>query len=378
MVKRGTFLFLLILILCLTSAAMAATELTWDQTCTKKTSSSTTLYVKLEDSESLTATSTLSAGTYIHTTGSTVEGKAGISYSANNSDPLYGYIDPSVIVNATKTITLASGRTVTVPEALVRSRTAMDLYLEMEYGETTEGSKTYTDEEGNEQEYGNEKASESGHGSNDAAWADGVARAAIKNGAYTRTVYRDEAGNETEVRVRYMGLSRSMVELNGTDQLVDTWRLTWDTTAPENKVLAVVNVTKSPGYAKLHSKSSTKSLVMCQVKTNRVLRVISTGKNWTLVDIDEGPRGYIATRYLTFHPNVEMQYTTAVASVKGRTKGKDVVPIRCTESTKARKTEVSLGTPLTVCSTTEKWAEVDTSGYHGYILTKHMTLDETE
>ena len=68
----------------------------------------------------------------------------------------------------------------------------------------------------------------------------------------------------------------------------------------------------------------------------------------------------------------------AVASVKGRTKGKDVVPIRCTESTKARKTEVSLGTPLTVCSTTEKWAEVDTSGYHGYILTKHMTLDETE
>ena len=364
--------------LCLAATAFA-TELTWDQTCKKKTSAATTLYVKVEDGDGLTATSTLAAGTYIRTTGETVEGKTGISYSANNRDPLYGYIDGSVIVSATKTITLQSGTQVTLPEALVRSKAALDLYLEMEYGETTGDSKTYIDENGQEQPIGDEKAGEEEGGSNDAAWATGMAKAAIKNGAYTRTVYKDDEGNETEIEVVYMGLARSMIVMNGEQQLVDTWRLEWETEAPEDKVLAVVDVTGKTGYAKLHAKSSKTSLVMCHVTTNRVLRVIATGKNWTLVDIDEGPRGYIATVYLSFYPNLPMEYRGARLSVNGKLKGKNPTWIRAEDKRTARLlVQYDPGMPLTVYACNEKWAEVDVGGYHGYLQTKFVTFDEPE
>lgn len=377
MMKRRTALLILVLILCAAAAAFAA-ELTWDQTCRQKTSSSTTLYTQAGDG-SLTATSTLPAGTYIHTTGESLEGKSGISYSANNKDPLYGYIDPAVIVSATKTITLQSGLTVTLPEALVRSRDALNIYLEMEYGETLGSSTTYTDEDGLQQEIGTESALTEEGGPNDAAWAKGIAKAAIKNGVYTRTVYKDDEGNETEVTVSYMGLARSMVEMNGKQQLVETCRLEWETKAPEEKVLAVVNTTGKQGYAKLHAKMSKKSLVMCHVTTNRVLRVISTGKNWTLVDIDEGPRGYIATQYLTFYPNVPMQYQSALLSVNGKTKGKNPIWIRAEDNSKGRRlVQYDPGMPLTVYAQNSKWTEVDVGGYHGYILSKYVTMETPE
>ena len=374
--KRRIAWIILAVLLCVAAVAGAA-ELTWDQTCRKKTSSSTTLYVRMEGEEGLTATSTLPGGTYIRTTGETVDGKAGISYSANNNDPLYGFIDPSVIVSATKTITLQSGRTVTLPEALVRSRAALEIYLEMEFGESLGESTTYTDENGNTQEFGNESASDPENTNNDIAWATGIAKAAIKNGAYTRTVYKDDDGNETEVKVKYMGLARSMIEIDGQEELVDTWRLEWETTAPAEKVIAVVEVPGKTGYAKLHAKKDKKSLVMCHVTTNRVLRVIGTGKNWTMVDIDEGPRGYIATKYLTFYANVPMQYKSAKISVNGKLKGKNPVWIRAEDKAKARTlAQFHPGTVLTVYAQKEKWAEVDVGGYHAYILSKYVTLDE--
>ena len=155
--RRRIFLLIMMAVLCVTAGAFAV-ELTWNQSCTQKTSQATTLYVQIDGQESLTAANMLPAGTYIRTTGRSMEGKTGISYSANNLDPLYGYIDGSVIVSATQSITLPSGTTVTVSEALVRSRQALNLWLEMEYGESLEGSSTYTDENGIEHEIGDEAA----------------------------------------------------------------------------------------------------------------------------------------------------------------------------------------------------------------------------
>ena len=115
---------------------------------------------------------------------------------------------------------------------------------------------------------------------------------------------------------------------------------------------------------------------MCHVTTNRVLRVINTGKNWTLVDIDDGPRGFIATRYLTFYPNVAMQYESAKLAVNGKLKGKNPVWIRAEDNNKGRRVaQYDPGTPLTVYAQNSKWTEVDVGGYHGYILTKYVLLD---
>ena len=153
MIKRKVCFLIAAVLLFMASAVCEGASLTWNQVCKLKTSRATTLYV-LIDGE-LTQSSTLPAGTYIRKTGQTEGNLTGISYSANNIDPLYGFIDGSVIVSATTTVTLPSGAVVTVGEALVRSSAALNLYLRMEYQEDMGSSKTYTDAEGNVHEIGN-------------------------------------------------------------------------------------------------------------------------------------------------------------------------------------------------------------------------------
>ena len=372
--KRRVFLLVAAALLCIAAAAFA-TELTWDQACTQKTSSATMLYVLIPGDESLTATSMLPGGTYIRTTGQSMEGMTGISYSANNCDPLYGYIDGSVIVSAAQTVTLPSGRTVTVGEALVRSRTALNLWLEMEYGETLD-SGTYTDENGVEHEIGNEAALEDSSGFNgDAVWAKNMGIAGVKNGYYTSTFYRDGAGNETPVQVVYMGLARSMVLLNGEERLVETWQLSWETEAPEDQVLAVVRPDQGQVSVYPEPKKGTR---IDKVGTNKVLRVISVSKNWALVDInsDECPRGYVMTGCLEFYPNIPMIYRPAKLSVLGKLKG-DTVNIRSEDTANGRIIDTfDTGTPVSVYAQNDKWSEVDVGGYHAFVLSEFVTMDD--
>ena len=377
--KRRLFFIILAAALCVTAAAFA-TELTWNQCCTKKTSSATRLYVEVEGEDNLIESGMLPAGTYVRTTGQTREGKTGISYSVNQRDVLYGYINGSVITSAAVTITLPSGRKVTVSDALVRSRTALNLYLEMEYGESYGNSATYTDGNGNQHEIGNESALEDeGKINGDLAYYSGLTAAYIANGAYTKTFYTDDTGNETEVEVSYMGLARSMIVKDGEKQLVETWRLKWETKAPEDKVIAVVTPPKGTGTVRLHAKKSDKSLILYRVQTNRVVRVVSVGKNWALVDIDnsECPRGYIRTNYLDFYPNLPMAYRSAKVSVNGHVKGKDTVHIRASDNANAGQIEeFKLGTQMSVYAQNDRWSEVDIGGYHAFILSKHVTFDE--
>ena len=373
--KRRIFLLLLAAALYLSIVPASAIELTFAQTCTEKTSRDTQLYVQVEEGGALMPAQTLPAGTYIRTNGLSAEGKTGITYGFEQM----GFIDGSVIVSATTTVTLPSGKTVTVGEALVRSRQALNLWLDMEYGETLDG-QTYTDENGNTYEIGNEAAAGSeSELAGDAKYYSALGKAWKNNGGYTPTVYRDDEGNETDVQVCYMGLARSKVIMNGEAQMVETWRLSWETEAPEDKVLAVV-APKNAGEVRLLATSKAKATVLNRVKTNRVVQVIATGKNWTLVDIndDETPRGYISTDVLDFYPNAPMDYTPAKLSAAGRTKGSDPVWIRSAASSKARRiTQFDLGEPLSVyCQNEQGWSEVDVGGYHAFILSEFVTLDE--
>ena len=376
--KRRFFLLVLAAALCVCAAAFAV-ELTWNQTCFHKTSAATTLYVQIDGESGLTATSALPAGTYIRTTGQTIEGKTGISYSANNRDPLYGYIDGSVIVSATQTVTLPSGTTVTVGEALVRSRTALNLWLDMEYGETLD-SATYTDENGEEHEIGNEEAGGAeGEFDGNAVWGSAMGQAYVHNGSYTPTWYTDENGAQIPVQICFMGLARSKVLLNGEEQMVETWRLSWETEAPEDQMIAVVSPSDA-AEVRFLAKDTAKATVLTRVPTNRVVRVIRTGKNWTLVDLDdpEMPRGYISTPVLEFFPNIPMPYRAAKLSVLGRTRGSDPVWIRAEDSGNGRRiVQFDLGEPISVYAQSSLgWSEIDIGGYHAYILSEFVTFDD--
>ena len=202
-------------------------------------------------------------------------------------------------------------------------------------------------------------------------WAAGMAKAASVNGAYTPTFYTDAEGNELEVPVAYMGLGRSMITLNGEKVLVDTISLRWETEAPENKVIAVV---KQNGYAKLHSKKDSKSLVMDKVPTGQILRVINTGKRWTFVDY-KGLRGYVATNYLTFYANEKKEYQSGVIATRaGKTKGTITVHVRNKPNGKQQE-EYTIGTPVTVLAIDGDWAQVEVEGHSCYLKKEFIVFE---
>ena len=202
-------------------------------------------------------------------------------------------------------------------------------------------------------------------------WAAGMAKAASVNGAYTPTFYTDAEGNELEVPVAYMGLGRSMITLNGEKVLVDTSSLRWETEAPENKVIAVV---KQNGYAKLHSKKDSKSLVMDKVPTGQILRVINTGKRWTFVDY-KGLRGYVATNYLTFYANEKKEYQSGVIATRaGKTKGTITVHVRNKPNGKQQE-EYTIGTPVTVLTIDGDWAQVEVEGHSCYLKKEFIVFE---
>ena len=206
-------------------------------------------------------------------------------------------------------------------------------------------------------------------------WQALLDRVAARNGAFTPTVYTDPStGESVAVEVKYMGIGRSMIVLNGQDTLVNTVDLKWQTEAPEDKVLAVIRA-PSHGHAVLHAGKSKKSTVLKQCRTDSVVRVISTGKNWTLVD-HQGMRGYVQTAALEFFWNDHTDFDAGYVSIKGRIKGKDTANVRSSDEKCRILDEFRLGTPLTVFDVIEDWAEVDVGGWHCRINVKYVTLEK--
>lgn len=207
-------------------------------------------------------------------------------------------------------------------------------------------------------------------------WAARWAKYTAKNGTTTGTVYMDEAGTVVPAEIKYLGLGRSTIVVNGETMLVPTSSLKWDTEAPENKLLAVVTTTKQ-SYVTLRAKSSTKAFVMGHCEKGKVLRVIRTGKTWTFVD-DEGVRGYVLTSGLTFYDNAPRQWAPGIITVKGKTPRGNYVHFRTSPSNKGKQSAVEypVGTPITVFNQEGDWSEIDLAGYHCYMLSKFVTLQE--
>lgn len=209
-----------------------------------------------------------------------------------------------------------------------------------------------------------------------AAWQAALDSVAAVNGSETPTVWIDPVtGTETAVEVIYMGVGRSMVMLNGQQRLVNTVELKWETEAPEDQVLAMVDAPRD-GYAWLrkYPNNNKKNLKIRQVRTNAVVRVIRVGDSWALVDHD-GMRGYIMNSALEFFCNDHTEFDAGYVSSNGKTKGNKTIHVRSEGSSNGRALgEYKLGTDLTVFDIIDDWAEVDIGGWHGWIQTRYVTL----
>ena len=220
-----------------------------------------------------------------------------------------------------------------------------------------------------------EEGSTSSGGLTQEEWEARMQKALDRNGDYTETWYFGPEKDPVSVEVLYVGLGRSMVQSTSGVFLVNTCDLAWASDAPASQALAVVNANRV-GYAALRANTSTKSFIMDHCITGSVVRVLSSGKNWTKVDY-RGMRGYVLTSSLTFYPNVLHGYETGKICIDGRVTGKSTINIRANANNKARILgDYVLGTPLTIFSRDEKWCEVDVEGWHCYILTEYVSLDE--
>ncbi len=220
-----------------------------------------------------------------------------------------------------------------------------------------------------------ETTTSTGTGLTQEEWEARMDRAIAANGSRTETVYTAPSGEIYPVEVAYIGLGRSEIVLNGESMLVPTCTLSWASDAPADQVLAVVTPARQ-SYLTMRAKKSQKAFVMAHCDKCRVLRVISTGKNWTLVD-DQGLRGYVLTSGLTFYANEPREYSTGLITYKGRTNSNNTVHVRSLSKTSSRQiAEFGCGTPLTIFSQDEKWCEVDVGGWHCYIMSQFVTLDE--
>ena len=209
------------------------------------------------------------------------------------------------------------------------------------------------------------------------AWQAVLDRAAARNGKDTPTVWTNpQTGETSEVGVVYMGLGRSMIQLDGQSILVNTVDLKWQTEAPEDKVLAIITP-KNSGYCWLYEKPNQKitTAKLDQCRRDKVVRVIKAGKTWSLVDYD-GMRGYVRSAALEFCWNDHTDFESGVVSVKGRTKGKDTAWTYYRAGKHGIIEEYRIGTPLTLFDIIDQWAEVDICGRHCYIKSDHLTLEK--
>ncbi|MDO5435766.1 MAG: hypothetical protein Q4G19_05300 [Clostridia bacterium] len=365
--------------------ASAISDLKFSETCKSKTSRAVTLYVWNKEEQKLYESITLSAGAYLRNLGSddVTAANSGMAHIVcspydNDDDLRYGYIESSAIRSATRTVTLESGRTVSVPEALTKSRSRLEYYLELEYQEKAASDKV-TDEDGKESEIGeDDDDGGSSDPSGDAAWAAGVAKAQKANGYSTPTVWTDENGTEHAADVIGLGVAVSQIRVAGEKMTVPTSELSWETTAPDNKVIAVVKNNKS-GYTKLRAKKNKKSLIMDRCAPTSVVRVIATGNTWTKVDYN-GLRGYVLTSALTFFDNAPKEYKTGVISFRGRTSGsKNTINVRAgAKNTSRILADYPVGTPVAIFETSGKWTCIDVDGFHCWILTEYLTEDPAQ
>ena len=208
----------------------------------------------------------------------------------------------------------------------------------------------------------------------DEEWQAALNAAAAKNGKDTPAVWTDPAtGTAFMVKVVYMGIGRSMVEVNGERKLVNTADMKWDTEAPEDKVLAVV----TSRQVFLHKSADRKSLDIKQIYRDSVVRVLGTGKNWTFVD-HAGDCGYVLTVALEFYANDHTEFEGGYLSLNGKITGKGRVQVRDMETNKILE-GYQPGTPVTVFDILEDYhyAEIDVEGLHCYVKIDCLTLERS-
>ena len=360
-------------------AQAASSKEEWDVIALYTMGSSATVYdleVRENDAASstdlqyvFTPSGSIPASAAVSPTGEKDSGKVEVAYW--NGGQRYGYVDEGSYYYDAISVKASDGKTYKIPkrapssEALPRWSIALrsnGRVVEMVMAALNGGGESGDDS-------GEDEGGSSG-------WTPPTySTAAVR--------WINEEGEEKVVSIETLGTARSVIRVGKETFTVPTADLKWDTEAPENKMIASVYAPKG-GKAALRTKSSSKAAVIDQVQTNRIMLVMSTGKNWTKV-ISEGRIGFVKTSSLKFYPVGGVNEKDAVegypkpgyVSFRGKIKSRNTINIRMNGKNGSRILgDFIAGTPIMVFSQENQWSEIDVGGYRAFILTKYVTLEE--
>lgn len=355
-----------VLLMCMLAfPAFAETQGDFEQGCSHKTLASATVY-KLDNPDdglvvggknNFTAIGSIPSGAYVRINSTLdADNMTLVTYWTGGSRSK-GYISSGVITSATITVRFDDGSTTKVPEAYANNRTALIAYLNANNKNVRYSMIDGTDVIHVER--------------NGASGADYV-QAALKAAPDPDTCVFTYQG--TTVNVINLGMVFSTVMIGKEATQVPTQDLTWTTSAPSKKQLALITAPKT-GYASLRAKASNKGAIISKLTTGKAVAVIKVGKSYTRIWSD-GVVGFVLTSTLSFRSNaMPKDLKEAVITFNGKTNSKNEINVRAAAKNGSRILgSYRAGTPVTVLKQDKTWTEIEVKGLHCYILSKYVTV----
>ncbi len=174
----------------------------------------------------------------------------------------------------------------------------------------------------------------------------------------------------TTVDLKTIGSWQSVIRSGGRDVTVPSSELEWESSAD---VRFAYIYAPTAGRVNRRMAGRAKASIIDKIPTGRIVMVFEKNDAWSGVYYD-GLTGYVQNSTLRFIENAEASKATATLSYKGDTHVTTKVTMRSGASQSSRAV-VGLrpGMAVTVFSLGKTWSEVEVNGYHGFVLTVHLT-----
>ncbi len=181
--------------------------------------------------------------------------------------------------------------------------------------------------------------------------------------------------NGTSVSLLELGTVTAKVSSGGKTMEVPVADLVFAADIPEDKKMAVVYAPRT-GKATLRSSASKDARAIKQCKAGTIVAVLGIGNTFTKVNYN-GTAGYILTSCLQFHAPVEETQGNALISYNGKTNGSTTVNIRNQSEKDSAKVAVwKTGTEVIVLSHADGWYEIEAKGIRGFVMEEFVTVQQ--
>lgn len=361
--KKRFFLVILLLAALLCSTALAMTTEEFNKQARWKTSRSTPVYRVISctplgpdddpgSAYTFEEAGTIPAGTYLGSRLHGVDGKSEMCMMIGGQMVDY-YVPSNAICEATRTVTIADGRRISVPELAYGDEAAVRTYL------------TSVSQEDIIEDFLRVMKAKPAKQSSSAGKHSAPAP------AEWNVKWTPDNDSTVTAQLLQLGIYSSRIQVDGEEHTVPTLSLRFGSgqVDPERYVASVC--TKTTGYVTLRREPDQKAAALGKIPDGRLVGVIEPGDSFTLVSYN-GLSGYVVTRGLTFHAADQEPVGEGVFFQRG----KEYTSIFLTPTVDARwLAKWKQGESVTVIAELDNYYEVEKDGLCGWLRKAYVTFN---